>query len=162
MEFFGESRALESSHFTESRRLVGNYSRARLRITCRCLSVFNYYRRRSRMTGISRAGCHPGGEARWWAKESGGREGRQGPPREYARCRAHTARCIRTVAHYYGMFVIRHRHISHPDAFDLAREVFSERSHTAYIYFNYLTGSSISSVSRRDNLGIVIQLLTIS
>lgn len=102
------------------------FARESARITCRCLSVFNYYRRRLHDRNIP-AGCHPG---RGCAGRGGRRDLISLSPREYARCRTHTARRILTAfTHYYGTFVIRYGHISHSDAFDLAREVyaFSER-----------------------------------
>lgn len=131
--FCGGSRAPKThprASTERPRRLAGNYSRAGLRITCRCLSVFNYYRRRSRMTGISRAGCHPGGEARTDGERrsrAGERRGR-GPPREYARSRARTARRIHIHTHAPRRALLwhirnkAHRHTLHPDTFDLARE----------------------------------------
>lgn len=39
------------------------FARESARITCRCLSVFNYYRRRSHDRNIP-VGCHPGRDAR--------------------------------------------------------------------------------------------------
>jgi len=87
--------------------------------------------------------------------------------REYACCYAGIARRILTVvlAHYYGMFAIRHGHISHPGAhFDLspARHSRNVRAVLPGDHFNYLTGNSISGISYiRDDPGIVIQVLMV-
>lgn len=136
------------------------FARESARITCRCLSVFNYYRRRSHDRNIP-AGCHPGREAR--EEEAKGTPHLS--PREYARCRTHTARRILTAfTHYYGTFVIRYGHISHSDAFDLARELRILGTSTARDYFNYLTGGSIfsrTSLTRRRSRNRNRKVLTI-
>lgn len=136
-----------------SRRLAGNYSRASRRITCRCLSVFNHYRRRSRMTGISPTACHPDREAiraselkreaekaRENKDERGGRDRVYSPPREYARCRARTAPRILTIRAL--LWHVRNKAQTHftPGAFDLGREAFSERSHHAGRLFQLFNG----------------------
>jgi len=178
-----DSASSEQPRALTSRRLAGNYSRGSVgqvsgsRVDAyACLTIIVGIR----MTGISRPsatqmvkyGKERGGERereRERKKESVREEEAQGDYlREYACCRADIARRILTVvrfAHYYGTFAIRHGHISHPGAhFDLLPARHSRnvlRAAPPGDHFNYLTGSSISSVSTRDDPGIVIQVLTI-
>lgn len=123
----------ERSYALTSRRLADNYSRASRRITCRCLSVFNYYRRRSHDRNIP-VDYHPDSEAR--EKKEGERGVERGASRLSSRIcvllRGYRATHTYHRAAHTLLWHVRNKARTHftpgRTLRSFAREAFSERS----------------------------------